>query len=42
MKGLALGLIRGTIDQVDRIVTIDWVQPRVLDMQQLGTNWETI
>jgi len=35
MKALSLGLLRGTIDQVDEIAHINWVQPKVLDMTQI-------
>ena len=35
MKTLSLGLLRGTIDQVDRVANINWVQPKVLDMKQI-------
>ncbi|GAA5987510.1 hypothetical protein JCM5350_003109 [Sporobolomyces pararoseus] len=35
MKALALKLIRGTLDQPSSTVTITWVQPRVLDRQQI-------
>jgi 26S proteasome regulatory subunit N9 len=35
MKALSLGLLRGSIDQVDRIARINWVQPKVLDMKQI-------
>lgn len=37
MKALSLKLIKGSIDQVDSAVTIVWVQPRVLNMQQIGS-----
>lgn len=36
MKALSLGLLRGTIDQVDEVAHITWVQPKVLDMTQVG------
>ncbi|KAF7544259.1 hypothetical protein G7Z17_g10093 [Cylindrodendrum hubeiense] len=36
MKALSLGLLRGTIDQVDGVAHITWVQPKVLDMKQIG------
>jgi 26S proteasome regulatory subunit N9 len=35
MKALSLGLLRGTVDQVDEIAHITWVQPKVLDMKQV-------
>ncbi|TWU78066.1 26S proteasome regulatory subunit [Metarhizium rileyi] len=36
MKALSLGLLRGTIDQVDEVAHITWVQPKVLDMKQIS------
>ncbi|PHH58594.1 hypothetical protein CDD81_5144 [Ophiocordyceps australis] len=47
MKALSLGLLRGTIDQVESIAHITWVQPKVLDMQQINAmrrrllNWDS-
>ena len=37
MKALAKGLVKGSIDQVDQTVNLTWVQPRVLDKDQVKT-----
>ena len=36
MRALALGLVRGKIDQVGQVADITWVQPKVLDLRQVG------
>ncbi|XP_019849776.1 PREDICTED: 26S proteasome non-ATPase regulatory subunit 13-like [Amphimedon queenslandica] len=36
MRGLSLGLVKGTIDEVDKQVNMTWVQPRVLDYSQVS------
>jgi len=36
MRALSLELVKGSIDQVDQYVHMTWVQPRVLDRQQIG------
>lgn len=36
MKALSLGLIKGSIDEVNKVVHITWVQPRVLDISQIS------
>lgn len=35
MRALSCKLLKGSIDQVDEIVRVSWVQPRVLDNSQL-------
>ena len=35
MKALSLGLVKGSIDQLDQEVNMTWVQPRVLDINQV-------
>ncbi|XP_064607948.1 26S proteasome non-ATPase regulatory subunit 13-like [Liolophura sinensis] len=36
MRALSLGLLKGSIDEVDQKVHMTWVQPRVLDLEQIG------
>jgi len=42
MRALSLGLVRGSIDQLEERVKITWVQPRVLRKQQLVSMTERI
>ena len=37
MKALSKGLVKGQIDQVGNTINLTWVQPRVLDKDQLKT-----
>jgi len=36
MRAMSLGLIKGSMDEVAQELTVDWVQPRVLDHAQMG------
>lgn len=36
MKALSLKLIKGKIDQLDQVVHVTWVQPRVLSLEQIA------
>ncbi|KAF6198150.1 hypothetical protein GE061_007897, partial [Apolygus lucorum] len=42
MKALAQGLVKGAIDQVDGNVHMTWVQPRVLDKEQISSMVERL
>jgi len=42
MKCFSLEVLKGQIDQVDQKVRIKWVQPRVLDLDQIGSMKERI
>jgi len=35
MKGLSLQLMKGSIDEIDQVFHVQWVQPRVLNTEQL-------
>jgi len=37
MKALSKGLVKGQIDQVGQTINLSWVQPRVLDKEQVKT-----
>eukprot|EP01080_Neovahlkampfia_damariscottae_P001219 gene1219-11309_t len=37
LKALSLNLIKGTIDQVEENIYVSWVQPRVLDLEQVDS-----
>lgn len=36
MRSISLGLLKGSIDQVDELVTITWVQPRIINANQIN------
>lgn len=42
MTALAQGLVRGAIDQVAGVVNMTWVQPRVLNRQQVASMADTL
>jgi 26S proteasome regulatory subunit N9 len=35
MRAMSLGLLKGSIDEYDKTVAINWVQPRFLEMSQV-------
>lgn len=42
MRAISLGLLRGTIDEVDHIFSVTWVQPRILNIAQITEMGERI
>lgn len=42
MRALSLGLVRGSIDEVDRTVNITYIKPRVLDAAQIAVLRERV
>ncbi|XP_014661830.1 PREDICTED: 26S proteasome non-ATPase regulatory subunit 13-like [Priapulus caudatus] len=42
MKALSLGLVKGSIDETEQKVHMTWVQPRVLDLQQIASMQERL
>ena len=36
MKAMALGLIKGSIDQLSEDVTVTWIAPKVLENERIG------
>lgn len=36
MKAMALGLIKGSIDQLNEDVTVTWVAPKVLESERIS------
>lgn len=36
MKSISLGLLKGSIDQIEELVTITWVQPRIINNDQIN------
>ena len=35
MRALSLGLIKGKINEVQQSINVTWVQPKVLNMEQI-------
>lgn len=42
MKALSLGLIRGYIDEIEKILVVNWVQPKFLDKERISILAERI
>lgn len=42
MKALSLGLLKGKLDEIDKMIQVTWVQPRVLDKNQISVMKERL
>lgn len=42
MRALSLKMIRGTMDQIDQTLRVTWVQPRVLQKEQVALMTERL
>ncbi|KAJ1618355.1 hypothetical protein T492DRAFT_1093214 [Pavlovales sp. CCMP2436] len=42
MRAMSLELVRGEIDEIDQIITVSWVQPRVLTAAQVASMAELL
>jgi len=42
MKAMSLGLIKGSINEVEKIVKVTWIMPRVLDKERIAVMREKI
>jgi 26S proteasome regulatory subunit N9 len=36
MKALSLSLVKGEIDEIEKVVRVGWVQPKVLDLNSIA------
>lgn len=42
IRAISCKIIRGTIDQVDQSITVNWIQPRLLDLDQIADLYNSI
>ena len=42
IRAISCKIIRGVIDQVNQFITVNWIQPRILDLDQIGDLYNAI
>ena len=42
IRAISVGIIRGSIDQVEGFISVSWIQPRLLDSQQIGELFKAV